>query len=158
MTYLFRHLTPKSLLYRWLLYWRWIPRTVLLALSAATTAIGVGSGVAVEVNPLVTSPAAFAGLMLARVVGTELVDKMDEPQRTEILTTLNSVWWGVSVSNILILLTASNPVGFVTGAMVALGWWVSTDEQRRFAEICAAERAINPRLKCIYSTTPGLPG
>ena len=67
MTYLFRHLTPKSLLYRWLLYWRWIPRTVLLALSAATTAIGVGSGVAVEVNPLVTSPAAFAGLMLARV-------------------------------------------------------------------------------------------
>ena len=128
------------------------------AVDAASTAFGVSSGLVAEANPLIGSPAAFAGVMLARVVGTELVGKMDEPQRTEILTTLNSVWWGVSVSNILILLTASNPVGFVTGAMVALGWWVSTDEQRRFAEICAAERAINPRLKCIYSTTPGLPG
>ena len=128
------------------------------AVDAASTAFGVSSGLAMEANPLIGSPAAFVGVMAARIIGTEFADKMDEPARTEALTTLNSVWWGVSVSNILILLTASNPVGFVTGAMVALGWWVSTDEQRRFAEICAQERLSNPRLKCIYSTTPGLPG
>ena len=124
------------------------------AVDAASTAFGVSSGLVVEANPLIGSPLAFAGVMAARVIGTEMADKMDEPARTEALTTLNSVWWGVSVSNVLILLTASNPVGLATGAMVALGWWANTEEQRRFAEICAAEKAINPRLKCTYSTTP----
>ena len=34
MNYFFRHLTPESLVFQWLLHWRWIPRAVLLALSA----------------------------------------------------------------------------------------------------------------------------
>lgn len=34
MNYLFSRLTPESLVFQWLLYWRWIPRAVLLALSA----------------------------------------------------------------------------------------------------------------------------
>lgn len=34
MTYIFRHLTPESIVYQWLLYWRWIPRTILICLSA----------------------------------------------------------------------------------------------------------------------------
>ena len=33
MNHLFRNLTPESLLYRWLLYWRWIPSTILMVLS-----------------------------------------------------------------------------------------------------------------------------
>lgn len=34
MNYIFRRLTPESLVFQWLLHWRWIPRAVLLALSA----------------------------------------------------------------------------------------------------------------------------
>jgi hypothetical protein len=67
------------------------------ALDAATTAAGVASGAAVEVNPLIGSPAAFAGIMLARVIGVEVADGMDEPARTQTLAGLNSIWWGVGI-------------------------------------------------------------
>ena len=122
------------------------------ALDAATTAAGVASGAAVEVNPLIGSPAAFAGIMLARVIGVEVADGMDEPARTQTLAGLNSIWWGVGISNVLILISASNPLGFIAGAMVGLGWWQSTADQRAFAEVCARERLSNPRLKCTYTT------
>lgn len=122
------------------------------ALDAASTAIGIGSGAAVEVNPLIGSPAAFAGIMLARVIGVEIADGMDEPARTQTLAGLNSIWWGVGISNVLILISASNPVGLVSGAMAGLGWWASTADQRAFAEVCARERLSNPRLICTYTT------
>lgn len=121
------------------------------ALDAATTAAGVASGVVVEANPLIGSPMAFAGVMLARVIGVELADKLDEPQRTQTLAGLNSVWWGVGVSNVLILITAANPVGLMAGAMAGVGWWASTGDQRAFAEICAREKALNPRLVCTFT-------
>ena len=124
------------------------------AVDAATTAAGVGSGVAVEANPLIGSPAAFAGLMLARVVGVEVADKLPEPARTETLAGLNSIWWGVGVSNVLVLIAASNPVSMIAGAMVALGWWNSTADQREFSAWCAQERVAQPDLKCTF-TTPG---
>lgn len=122
------------------------------ALDAATTAIGVGSGIAVEANPLISSPMAFAGVMLARVVGVEVVNSWDEPRRTESLSVLNSVWWGIGISNLAILLAASNPVGFAFGTLAGLGWWASTENQRLFAQACAQERErlANPQLKCIY--------
>lgn len=122
------------------------------AFLAATTAAGVASGVAIEANPLIGSPLAFAGLMAARVIGVEMADKLDEPQRTQTLAGLNSLWWGVGISNVLILISASNPVGLVAGAMAGLGWWASTADQRAFAEVCARERLSNPRLKCTYTT------
>lgn len=127
------------------------------AVDGVTTVAGVASGVAVEANPLIGSPMAFAGVMLARVIGVELADKLDEPQRTQTLAGLNSVWWGVGVSNVLILISASNPVGLAAGAMAGLGWWASTGDQRAFAEICARERQVNPRLKCIYTTPAWAP-
>lgn len=52
------------------------------AVDAATTAIGVSSGIATEVNPLISSSPIFLGLMATRVVGVELINKLDEPQRT----------------------------------------------------------------------------
>jgi len=122
------------------------------ALDAATTAAGVASGAAIEANPLIGSPAAFAGIMLARVIGVEVADGMDEPARTQTLAGLNSIWWGVGISNVLILITAANPVGLMAGAMAGLGWWVSTADQRAFAEVCARERLSNPRLICTYTT------
>ena len=122
------------------------------ALDAASTAIGIGSGAAVEVNPLIGSPAAFAGIMLARVIGVEIADGMDEPARTQTLAGLNSIWWGAGVSNVLIILAASSPVGWAFGAMAGLGWWASTENQRLFAQACAQERERlgNAKLVCIY--------
>lgn len=127
------------------------------ALDAATTAAGVLSGIAYEGNPLTASPAAFAGVMIARVVGVEIADQLPEPQRTEVLTGWSSIWWGAGISNLLILLAAPTPVGLVTGAMFGFGWWQSKEQEREFAAWCAWERQSNPALKCIY-TTPGLPG
>ena len=118
------------------------------ATDAATSAIGVYSGLAVEVNPLLASPAAFVAVMVARIAGTEYVDKMPEPSRTEYLSAMNSVWWGFGASNIAVLLFASNPIGAGVGLMTAAMWWVSTEGQRAFAEICAAERLSNPALVC----------
>jgi UPF0716 family protein affecting phage T7 exclusion len=120
------------------------------AFDAATTAVGIGSGVAVEANPLIASPIAFAGVMLARVIGVEVAERMDEPQRTQTLVGLNSLWWGVGVSNMLVILAASSPVGFAFGAMAGMGWWASTADQRAFAEICAREKALNPALVCTF--------
>ena len=124
------------------------------ALDAASTIVGVGSGAAVEANPLIGTPAVFAGLMLARVIGVEMADQMPEPQRTRLLTGWSSIWWGAGVSNLLILVAAANPVGLAAGAMVGLGLWKSTEHQREFATLCATLRAEVPELKCTY-TTPG---
>lgn len=123
------------------------------AFDAATTAAGVGAGVAVEANPLIGSPAAFAGLMLARVVGVEVANQLPEPQRTEVLTGWSSIWWGAGVSNLVVLLAASNPVGLAAGAMFAAGWWQSTAMEREFAAICAAERKADPTIRCVFTPT-----
>ena len=120
------------------------------ALDAATTAIGVGGGIATEANPLIGSPLAFAGVMAARVIGVELANQMDEPARTQTLTGLSSIWWGAGISNVMILLLASNPAGFAFGAMTGLGWWASTAERRLFARMCAAERVKNPKMQCTF--------
>lgn len=123
------------------------------ALDAATTAAGVLSNAAVEANPLIGSPGAFAGLMLARVVGVEIANQMPEPQRTEVLTGWSSIWWGAGVSNLVVLLAASNPVGLAAGAMFAAGWWQSKEMERQFAAICAAERKADPTIRCVFTRT-----
>jgi len=123
------------------------------AADATTTAIGVTSGLAVEANPLVSSPASFAAIMLTRVVATEYVNTLPEPGRTTYLSGMSSVWLGAGISNVMILLLASNPIGLAFGAMAGLGWWASTEQQRTFAEICAHEMRINPALVCTYTPT-----
>ncbi len=127
-----------------------------IGFDAATTAIGVGSGVAVEANPLIGSPLAFAGLLVARVVGVEVVNGWDEPKRTETLSALNSVWWGIGISNLLVIVAASNPVGLAFGTLAGLGWWASTSDQRLFAQACAAEREriAKPQMPCIFNGAP----
>lgn len=123
-----------------------------IAFDGALTAAGVGSGVAVEANPLIGSPLAFGGLLVARFVGVEMANQLDEPARTNSLAGINSMTWGVVVSNALIIVAGINPLGLIAGGMVGLGWWKSTEYQRQFAEVCARERQVNPRLKCIYTT------
>ena len=120
------------------------------ALDATTTVIGVSSGLAVEANPLISSPAIFAGLMLTRVLATEYVDTLPEPARTTYLSGMSSVWLGAGISNVMILLLASNPIGLAFGAMTGLGWWASTAERREFAALCAQGKLENPALVCVW--------
>jgi hypothetical protein len=121
------------------------------ALDASTTVIGVTSGLAVEANPLVGSPAVFVGLMLSRVLATEYVNSMAEPQRTTYLSAMSSFWWGAGVSNLAILLLASNPAGLIAGAATGLALWARGADERLFAEICAAERVARPALVCEWN-------
>ena len=122
------------------------------ALDASTTVIGVSSGLAVEANPLISNPAIFAGLMLTRVAMTEYVNTLPEPQRTTYLSGMSSVWLGAGISNLMILMLASNPAGLVFGAMAGLGWWASTADRREFAQMCAAQTQINPRTVCEWNS------
>lgn len=123
------------------------------AVDGATTVIGVTSGVAVEANPLIGNPATFAGILLARVVATEYVNTLPEPARTTYLSAMSSIWWGAGISNVMILLLASNPIGLAFGAMTGLGWWASTAERREFAALCAEHMRMNPALVCTYTPT-----
>lgn len=126
-----------------------------IAADTATSAVGVGSGLALEANPLITSPGALAGSVVLRVAAVEWINTTQpEPVRTEALAAVNSVWWGVVVSNTLVLIAAANPVSLVAGLMVGLGLWKSTEMRREFAAMCAAARRETPALVCIY-TTPG---
>lgn len=117
---------------------------------ATTTVIGVSSGLAVEANPLISNPAIFAGMLLTRVLATEYVNTLPEPARTEYLSGMSSVWLGAGISNILILLLASNPVGLVFGGMAGLGWWASNADRRTFAAMCAQERITHPKMQCLF--------
>lgn len=123
------------------------------ALDATTTVIGVTSGLAVEANPLIANPASFAAILLARVLATEYVDTLPEPARTTYLSGMSSVWLGAGISNLLIIMLASNPIGLAFGAMTGLGWWASTAERREFAALCAEHMRMNPALVCTYTPT-----
>jgi len=85
-----------------------------------TTVIGISSGAAYEANPIASSPAAALVLIGARIWLVEYVNKMQEPQRTEWLSKINGVWWGVVISNVMVLASMSNPISLLTGV---LGGW-----------------------------------
>jgi len=90
------------------------------AADVATTVIGTASGVAYEANPLVSSPAAALVLIGARIWLVEHIDGWEEPRRTDWLSKINGVWWGVVISNTMIIASFSNPISFVAGI---LGGW-----------------------------------
>ena len=91
------------------------------AADIATTTIGITSGVAYEANPLMTTPLGIAVGIGARIALVEYVDKMEEPKRTNGLILFNSVWWGVVISNTLVVLTQSNPLGLMGGILSGIG-------------------------------------
>ena len=91
------------------------------AADIATTTIGITSGVAYEANPLMTSPLGIAVGIGARIALVEYVDKLEEPKRTEGLILFNSVWWGVVISNTLVVLTQSTPLGLMGGVLGGIG-------------------------------------
>lgn len=126
---------------------------IATGVDAGSTVIGVTSGLAVEANPLIANPAIFVGVMLARVLATEKINAMPEPQRTEYLSMMSSIWIGPGVGNFLYAIGATGPIGIAAGAMVGLGWWASTADRRAFAEICAQAQITNPATVCTFTPT-----
>jgi len=121
-----------------------------IAADAATTSIGIASGVASEGNPLITSPAGLAASVVLRLGLVEYANRMPEPGRTTNLSVLNAVTWGIVASNLGVMALHSTPLGLVIG--VGTGWqlWRSTADARAFAAICADEKTRKPGLVCEY--------
>lgn len=122
------------------------------AMDAGSTTVGLLTQSAIEANPIVrNSPRAFAFMIAGRIVGIEYVNKLNEPQRTNNLSLLNSIWWGVDANNLILLLTHSGPLSVISGLLVGLSLWEYDREEREFMQICATEKINNPNLKCKYS-------
>lgn len=115
-----------------------------IAADAATTAIGISSGVAHEANPLLGSPAAIVASIGLRIWLVEYVNKFPEPQRTEWLSKINGAWWGVVISNIMVLASASNPISFAVG--ILSGWAVYKNALER-AELGIVENRASEILQ-----------
>jgi hypothetical protein len=92
----------------------------------------------VEANPLLTSPAAIVASGLLRWALIHQIDKSPEPQRTQNLSTISAITWGVSASNFMIIAGASNPAGLLIGAITGYAVYQSTADNRLFAESCAS--------------------
>lgn len=121
-----------------------------IAADAATTIVGVGSGLAQESNPLISSPGALLASVILRAGAVEYINTLPEPQRTTGLSAFNGLTWGVVASNLVTMALHSTPVGLAAG--VAVGWqiWRSTADERVFAAICADEKTRNPALVCVF--------
>lgn len=122
-----------------------------IAADAGTTAAGLLTGVASEANPLLGSPVAMVGMIAARFGMVEYANGLPEPQRSETLGAMNSIWWGAAASNLAILVAGSNPAGLVIGAAAALWKWNDGRDERTFISICLNERATNPALVCKFN-------
>lgn len=122
-----------------------------VAADLVTTGIGVSSGLAVEGNPLLQHPALMVASGVVRYVMINEINKQDEPYRTNNLSTVSALTWGVALSNVAIIASATNPVGFVVGAITGYVVWKSTEPERQFAQGCAYLRKEQPTLVCRYT-------
>jgi hypothetical protein len=116
----------------------------------ATTAYGISTGIAVEANPLLPSPAAIVAGGILRYAVIEHLNTKPEPERTKGLSATSSITWGIAASNLAVIATGLNPIGLIVGAATAYGVWRSTEDKRLFAETCATAKSIDPKTECIY--------
>lgn len=130
----------------------YLPQSAAVGIGAdgAITAGAVLTGAASEGNPLVTSWPVGVTSVLGRWALVAHYAQADEPERTQALSSINAITWGVVANNIASVLWHSNPASLTIGAVA--GWlvWGGTEEERLFAQVCAAERVKNPALRCEY--------
>lgn len=130
----------------------YLPQSAAVGIGAdgAITAGAVLTGAASEGNPLVTSWPVGVASVLGRLALVTHYAQADEPERTQALSSINAITWGVVANNIGAVLGLINPASLTIGAIT--GWlvWNSTEEERVFAQVCAAERVKNPALRCEY--------
>lgn len=121
-----------------------------VAADATTTVIGIASGAALEGNPLISSPGALVAAVALRLVLIHEIDKLPEAERVPALARVNAISWGIVASNLAIMASASNPVGFAVGLLAGWAVWNSTEDERLFAEACAFFRQENPDIACVF--------
>ena len=130
----------------------YLPQSAAVGIGAdgAITAGAVLTGAASEGNPLVTNWPVGVASVLGRWALVAHYAQADEPERTQALSSINAITWGVVANNIAAVLLHSNPASLTIGAVA--GWlvWHSTEEERQFAQLCAAEQVKNPALRCEY--------
>lgn len=100
---------------------------------------------------LVTLPAGVWTTASTLVTTTgQLVDAALTESLSALPTPDAAITWGVVANNIGAVLGLINPASLTIGAIT--GWlvWNSTEEERLFAQVCAAERVKNPALRCTY--------
>jgi hypothetical protein len=122
-----------------------------VAADAVTTVAGVASGLAVEANPLIASPAGLVASVALRLVIVNEIDKLPETERVSAMAKFNSLTWGIAASNLAILASASNPIGLVVGLLTGLSVWQSSEDERLFAQSCAYFRQTTPDIKCVFN-------
>lgn len=116
-----------------------------------TTGVGISTGIVAEANPLLGSPAAIVASGVVRLVLINHIDKQPEPQRTNNLSGINAITWGIAASNLAILVSAANPVGAIVGLTTTIAIWRSTEDERRFAKSCEYLRREEPLLVCKFN-------
>lgn len=122
-----------------------------------TTVAGVASGLAVEANPLITSPAALAASVALRLTVVNHIDQMPEPQRTNGLAAVSAANWGIAASNLGVLAIGSNPIGFLVGAIVGYSVWKNSESEREFAALCAYSIQEGWATKCDFKQSQETP-
>ena len=116
-----------------------------------STAIGLAAGLS-EANPL--------GLLTIplHAVAIEMSDKQPEPQRTNDLTTITSVWDGVALFNVVTLLGGPITVALAVGTAYLAHSYTATQplldeavKRTDFALQCAQFLAQGPGRSCEYT-------
>lgn len=126
------------------------PSTTAAALDVASTAAAIAIGAA-EANPigLVTIPLKAAAIAHA--------DTLPEGERQAQHLDLATLWRAAAVNNACVIAAIATGGSFAPACLALAGAsvvndWLTTAEQRQFWAICAAERASNPRIRCMYTT------
>jgi hypothetical protein len=125
-----------------------------VAADAATTVVGVASGIAAEANPLIAGPAGLIASVGLRLLVINEIDKLPEAERVKPLAQMSSLTWGIAASNLAVIAAGSNPVGLVIGLIAGYSVWKSTEDERLIAQNCAVLRRDAPELVCELKPRP----
>lgn len=99
---------------------------IIAAISDSATTLISGHAGGIERNPLVnTSATGLIALAVVKWGMVELVESssLSSNDKKSFMKTATSAWTGVSVNNILIALSVTNPVALVAGVAAGIYMW-----------------------------------
>lgn len=119
-------------------------------LDTATTLSAIAIG-ASEANPV--------GLLAIplKVAAIAHADSLPEGDRQAQHLMLSTLWRGAAINNLCVMASVVTggsfaPACLIAGVVSVVKDYLTTEEQRAFWAICSSKRALNPRLKCAYTT------
>lgn len=113
-----------------------------IAADGLTTAVALSLPNMVEANPLgyLTIP--------LRIAAIEYSQTLPKEEGVQIVHSIGAVSWGAAVSNILVIAGAANPIALAAGAGVMLAKWMAGEDERLYAQYCAAWITEKPGNTC----------